>query len=131
MTFKISTLYLYKINDLFVYKISFKDTNNRFFLFLFLFLIKNFYFCISKIQYIMNNKLQKFILTLFLFLGNLSFTFADPPNPPDPGGDPGGTGGVPVGAPIDDGIMVLLILAVLYGCYRVYEIRKARNRIEI
>ena len=52
--------------------------------------------------------------------------FADPPGPPPPGGDPSGTGGVPVGAPIDDGICILLALGITYGCYKIYEIWKKK-----
>jgi len=51
-------------------------------------------------------------------------TFADPPGPPGPGGDPTGSGGAPVGGAIDDGITILLALAVGYAIYQLYEIRK-------
>jgi hypothetical protein len=51
-------------------------------------------------------------------------TFADPPNPPGPGGNPVTGGGTPVGAPIDDGMTILLALGIGYGVYKLYEIRK-------
>lgn len=55
---------------------------------------------------------------------------ADPPEPPNPGGNPGG-GGVPVGAPVDDGLIVLLIMGVLFGIYQFYvhwrKIEKPEN----
>lgn len=52
--------------------------------------------------------------------------FADPPGPPGPGGNPAGNGGVPVGAPIDNGIGVLLGLGMVYGSYKIFEIWKRR-----
>ena len=57
--------------------------------------------------------------------------FADPPGPPNPGGDPGGGGGgTPVGAPIDDGILILLALGITYGCYKIYEIWKRKTELK-
>jgi hypothetical protein len=72
--------------------------------------------------------LQRIILLVQFILWPLFMTgvFADPPGPPGPGGDPGSSGGVPVGAPIDDGIGILLALGVAYGCYKIYEIYKKR-----
>jgi hypothetical protein len=68
-----------------------------------------------------------FLVVQFILLPLLiSGVFADPPGPPGPGGDPIGNGGVPVGAPIDDGIVVLLVLGIAYGCYKIYEIWKKR-----
>ncbi|MCX6246899.1 MAG: hypothetical protein NTW10_04125 [Bacteroidetes bacterium] len=67
-----------------------------------------------------------FVLQLILIPLFISGVFADPPGPPGPGGDPSGNGGVPVGAPIDDGIGILLILGAVYGCYKIYEIWKRR-----
>ncbi|MGA2822116.1 MAG: hypothetical protein ABSE72_01165 [Bacteroidales bacterium] len=51
--------------------------------------------------------------------------FADPPGPPGPGPSPVGPG-PPVGAPIDDGICILLALGIAYGCYKIYEIWKKK-----
>jgi hypothetical protein len=56
-------------------------------------------------------------------------TFADPPGPPGPGGDPIGNGGVPVGAPIDDGIFILILLAACYAAWKFYSIRKEKAEI--
>jgi hypothetical protein len=67
------------------------------------------------------------LITLPLFISGV---FADPPGPPNPGGDPSGNGGVPVGAPIDNGIGVLLILGMVYGCYKIYEILKKRSEMK-
>jgi hypothetical protein len=57
----------------------------------------------------------------------LNSVFADPPGPPDPGGDPGGSGGLPVGAPIDNAVIVLIALGVFYGGYKLYRIWKAKQ----
>ncbi len=59
---------------------------------------------------------------LFTLIPTL-LTFADPPGPPGPGG-PGTAGGTPVGAPIDDGITILLALGIGYAVYKLYETRK-------
>jgi hypothetical protein len=64
---------------------------------------------------------QLIIIPLFI-----TGIFADPPGPPNPGGDPSGNGGVPVGGPIDDGLVILLALAIAYGCYKIYEIWKKK-----
>jgi hypothetical protein len=64
---------------------------------------------------------QSIIVPLFI-----TGIFADPPVPPPPGGTPVGAGGVPVGAPIDDGICILLALGIAYGCYKIYEIWKKK-----
>jgi len=66
------------------------------------------------------------ILQLILVPLFIAGVFADPPGPPGPGGPPGTNGGVPVGAPIDNGIVILLALGMAYGCYKIYEIRKKR-----
>jgi hypothetical protein len=63
-----------------------------------------------------------FVFLLFTFIPTV-LTFADPPNPPGPGG-PGTAGGTPVGAPIDDGITILLALGIGYAVYKLYELRK-------
>jgi hypothetical protein len=61
----------------------------------------------------------------------ISGVFADPPGPPSPGGDPNGNGGVPVGgtegASIDNGVIILLALGLVYGCYKIYEIWKKKD----
>jgi hypothetical protein len=59
----------------------------------------------------------------------ISDVLADPPGPPLPGGNPVSGGGTPVGAPIDDGIVVLLALGIAYGSYKIYVIK--RNEITL
>jgi hypothetical protein len=67
-----------------------------------------------------------FIFLLFTLLPTV-LTFADPPGPPNPGNP--GSGGTPVGAPIDDGITILLALGIGYTVYKFYELRK-KTRID-
>jgi hypothetical protein len=64
-----------------------------------------------------------FLITAFLCI---SFSaFAPPPNPPD-NPSSGGGGGGPVGAPIDGGLGILVILAgsAAYGGRKLYKARK-------
>jgi hypothetical protein len=61
------------------------------------------------------------ILLLLTFIMVLTFNgYADPPGPPGPGGPPGGGGGVPVGAPIDGNVCVLIILGMCYALIKLY-----------
>lgn len=80
----------------------------------------------------MNKVLQRVVLIVQLILLPLLITgvFADPPGPPGPGGDPSGNGGVPVGAPIDNGILVLLVLGIAYGCYKIFEFWKRKTALK-
>lgn len=67
------------------------------------------------------------VFTLILIPAITNYVLADPPSPPGPGGSPAGHGGTPVGAPIDNGILILLALGVIYGVYKLYEVRKAKT----
>ena len=67
------------------------------------------------------------VFTLILLPTIMNSVFADPPGPPSPGGTPGSQGGVPVGAPIDNGILILLLLGIVYGAYKIYELRKVKS----
>ncbi len=69
-----------------------------------------------------------FMLLLFFIT---QITFADPPGPPGPGGDPTGTGGVPVGGPVGNGVLILVVLGILYAAYRFYRIRSRKMREEL
>ncbi|MEI6883536.1 MAG: hypothetical protein WCO02_03555 [Bacteroidota bacterium] len=44
--------------------------------------------------------------------------------PPPPPSDPGSGGGGPVGAPIDGGLGILLVMGVVYGGKKLYKARK-------
>jgi hypothetical protein len=70
-----------------------------------------------------------FLFGFFVFASSL-VVLADNPGPPPPGGDPTGTGGTPVGAPIDDGLFILLALSVGYGMYKLYETVKAGKNVD-
>jgi hypothetical protein len=80
----------------------------------------------------MKSTFRLLLLLFLIFIPALaSIVFADPPGPPGPGGDPsGGGGGLPVGAPIDNGILLLLALGVFYGCYKLYEFWKQRGGLK-
>jgi len=70
-----------------------------------------------------------FVAQLILMPFFISGVFADPPGPPSPGGNPVSGGGTPVGAPIDDGMVILITLGIAYGGYKIYVIR--RNRVTL
>ena len=69
-----------------------------------------------------------FALMIFPAISNL--VLGDPPAPPNPGGSPVTGGGTPVGAPIDNGILILLALGVIYGAYKIYELKKRVKSLE-
>jgi hypothetical protein len=69
--------------------------------------------------------IMAFFLSLFL---NIK-VWADPPGPPNPNGTPVGTG-TPVGAPIDNGVIALIILGVTYGAAKLYQTRKESKEAE-
>jgi len=81
----------------------------------------------------MKKSINNFLFGFVLVLGLLvlpSKLIADDPNPPDPGGNPtGGGGGGPVGAPIDGGLGMLIILAgsAGYSGYKLYRARKEKE----
>jgi hypothetical protein len=58
---------------------------------------------------------MRFRILLALILLPLAGCFAAPGEPPPPTPPP------PPGLPIDNGILVLLIVSVLYGLYKVYK----------
>jgi hypothetical protein len=73
-------------------------------------------------------KLTKILLLIsFVFLTIVAP--ADGPTPPAPPGDPSG-GGQPVGAPIDAGLIVLLVLGACYGAWRLFEYQKSIKKIK-
>ena len=77
--------------------------------------------------------LKSFLITQLIFLPFFIINlFADPPNPPGPGGPPIGNGapvGGNTGAPIGDGIAILLTLSVVYGSYKIYKIWKKNGAL--
>ena len=74
----------------------------------------------------MKTLMKKIFFTLMFTIPMfIQVALPDPPGPPGPGGPPGGGGGgVPVGSPIDNGTIVLMVLAFAYGVYKIIEFRK-------
>ena len=79
----------------------------------------------------MKKMIKKILILSFVLLSNSPATFADPPGPPGPGGDPVTTGGIPVGAPIDSGVIVLLILGICYVLWKFYSARKVKKQTDL
>jgi len=75
---------------------------------------------------------MKKLITTFLITLLISFsisTLADPPAPPGNPGTGGGGGG-PVGAPIDGGLGILLVMGAAYGGKKLYKARKDKKEKE-
>ena len=66
---------------------------------------------------------RKIIILVSLVVVPVLFALADPPGPPPPGGNPSGTGNQ-VGAPIDGGLLILLMMGAAYGTRKIYNLRK-------
>jgi hypothetical protein len=76
----------------------------------------------------MKNLIKKSFLTILLIIPLfIQVAMSDPPGPPGPGGDPGGSGGVPVGSPIDNTTLVLLLLAFCYGVYKLLKFKRNKS----
>jgi hypothetical protein len=73
----------------------------------------------------MNKLLLKvFIISQLSLFSLVSIgVFADPPGPPTPGGNPIGNGD-PVGAPIENGVFILILMGIAYGSFKLYRSRK-------
>lgn len=63
-----------------------------------------------------NKKVPVLITTICLFLNVIVCYAATPPPPPPPGGPP-----PPLGFPIDENIIAVVVMAVIYGFYIVYK----------
>jgi hypothetical protein len=79
----------------------------------------------------MKNSILRILLfaLLLLFPLFISGVIADPPGPPGPGGNPNG-GGMPVGGPIDDGLGVLISLALAYASYKIFRIWRKNEHLK-
>ncbi len=65
-------------------------------------------------------------LLIILMLAALPvFMFAQPL--PNQNGNGSNIGNTPVGAPIDGGLSILMILGIGYGARKVYQVRKAKE----
>jgi len=75
-------------------------------------------------------RLLKPLFITFVFVCLIMFaqvTFADPPGPPAVHGSTGDQ--TPVGAPIDGGVFILLLLGAGYAAWKLYSIRKEKAEI--
>ena len=64
------------------------------------------------------------LAAVIVFFCSISISaFADDPNPPIVPGEHGQAGNVPVGAPIDSGLGILLVLGAGYGAKKLYSLR--------
>jgi hypothetical protein len=74
-------------------------------------------------------KTLKIIFVLFCIMALPLLSISDVPPPPNGGGTGGpGGGGVPVGAPIDGGMGILLALGLAYGGKKLYTMRKEKSQ---
>jgi len=71
---------------------------------------KNFYLLLHPMKFVPNS-----ILILLAILVPFAGINAAPGAPPPPSPDP------PPGAPIDSGLFMLLMIAIIYGIFKVYE----------
>ena len=75
-----------------------------------------------KTKTIMKKTINKLLLIIFIFFGVLSVAQPQPGNPPDPLGNSGSPDGL--SCPISDGTYIFLILAITYGIYKFYQLKK-------
>ena len=79
----------------------------------------------------MKKMFKKLMIQTVVFFSYSLITLADPPGPPDPGGNPGPGGGTLVGAPVDGGVIFLLILGVGYAAWKLYTGRKEKEKANL
>ena len=77
----------------------------------------------------MSNIKYLIVILYFLILPFVSFADDPPPIPPDP--PPCPIGNDPVVTPIEDGVPVVLFLALLYGVFTLSRSRKVRENTEL
>ena len=66
-------------------------------------------------------------LGVLCWAGTSIMGWADPPDPPPMPGSHGQNGNVPVGAPIDGGLGILLALGATYGCRKAWMLWKEKR----
>ena len=76
----------------------------------------------------MKKVIRNTIVQMMLLVLPVVTLMADPPQPPSPGGTPVGTG-TPVGAPVDDGLLVLMAMGIIYGLSKIYQHRNRHHSI--
>jgi hypothetical protein len=70
----------------------------------------------------------KLVFILLAIFALPLISLPDPPGPPGSGAGQGNGGGqTPVGAPIDGGLGILLVLGLGYGGKKLYETRKTKQ----
>ena len=76
----------------------------------------------------MKTRIKFFFLSISLtfFCGISLSSYADDPNPPSVPGQHGVAGDVPVGAPIDNGVVILLALGAGYAVFKLFSTRKVK-----
>jgi len=76
---------------------------------------------------------KKFIL-LMILLAIITccslYTYADEPNPPIVPPEHGAAGDVPLGAPVDGGLSILLLLGAGYGAKKLYSVKETDKILE-
>ena len=72
----------------------------------------------------MKRNLNRLILAIFLFAQPFILWAQVPP---DPGGSPGTGGAGTVGAPIGDGVFILVALAMAYTARKIYILRTEKQ----
>lgn len=86
------------------------------------------------------NKFKKLTIVVLLagasfFTGESLFAVDPPPPPPASGGQSGhnlgGNQGGPTGAPIENGVDILLLLAAGFGVYTLYKTRKKTEQSDL
>ncbi len=78
----------------------------------------------------MKKFMRSFVLlfTVCLLFFSFSSVNADPPDPPSVP-DHGQNGSDPVGAPIDGGVAILLLLGAGYAAWKLYSVKKEKAEV--
>ena len=79
--------------------------------------------CNNKPKYTTMTYKIKRILIILVFLSFSAVSFAEDPPPPEPPPCPGQYD-PPVGSPIEDGIPIVIGLALVYGALKLHQTRK-------
>lgn len=76
----------------------------------------------------MKNNIMKFLSVMFFILGSVVVSLAQPlPTDLGPDGVMPGSGAPTVQCPVGNGYWILLALALGYGLYRTWQMRKAEK----
>jgi hypothetical protein len=77
----------------------------------------------------MSYKIKRFFIIILLFSISFISFGADPP-PPDPPPCPSGNPPTYVGSPIEDGVPVIIGLALIYGAFKLQQARRKLKETE-